>query len=130
MKFEVRSEILGFKNIKEVELKEVDELFSTLRCQVGEDISFTLVDPAQLREYSFEVSQRIEELLDIKDEKDLLVYNILVLQSPLDESRINFQAPLIFNKANMTVAQEILGLQAYPKFGLDESLKTYTSGVR
>jgi len=127
MKFQVKSEILGFENIKEVELNEVDELFSTLRSSAGDDISFTLVNPHQLREYNFNVSNDVEELLEIKDEKDLLVYNILVLQSPLDESKINFQAPLIFNKANMTVAQEVLGIQNYPEFGFDESLKTFTS---
>ena len=125
MKFEVKSEILGFENIKEVELSEVDELFSTLRATENSDISFTLINPNRLREYSFDVSTSTETLLDIKDEKDLLVYNIVVLQSPLDESKINFQAPLVFNKANGTVVQEVLGIQNYPNFGFDESLKTY-----
>jgi len=127
MKFEVKSEILGFENITEVELKEVDALFSTLRSTSGDDISFTLVNPHKLREYNFDISAASEALLEIKDDKDLLVYNILVLQSPLDESKINFQAPLIFNKANMTVVQEVLGVQNYPNYGFDESLKTFTS---
>ena len=127
MKFEVKSEILGFEDIKEVELNEVDELFSTLRTPIDDKISFTLVNPHKLREYNFDVSSSVEKLLDIKDEKDLLVFNILVLQSPLDESKINFQAPLIFNKKNMTVAQEVLGIQNYPQYGFDESLKTFTT---
>ncbi|PHR58152.1 MAG: flagellar biosynthesis protein FliW [Arcobacter sp.] len=127
MKFEVKSEILGFENIKEVELKEVDDLFSTLRSSTGDKISFTLVNPHKLREYNFDISISSETLLDIKEDKDLMVYNILVLQSPLDESKINFQAPLIFNKANMTVVQEVLGIQKYPNYGFDESLKTFTS---
>lgn len=117
MKFEVKSEILGFENIKEVELNEIDELFSTLRSCEDNDISFTLVNPNRLREYEFNVSSSTEALLDIKDEKDLLVYNIVVIQNPLDESKINFLAPLIFNKANNTVAQEVLGAQNYPSFG-------------
>lgn len=127
MKFEVKSEILGFGNIKEVELNEIDELFSTLRSCEDNDISFTLVNPNRLREYEFDVSSSTEALLDIKDEKDLLVYNIVVIQNPLDESKINFLAPLIFNKANNTVAQEVLGVQNYPNFGLDETLKTFTT---
>lgn len=127
MKFEVKSEILGFENIKEVELNEIDELFSTLRSCEDNDISFTLVNPNRLREYEFDVSSSTEALLDIKDEKDLLVYNIVVIQNPLDESKINFLAPLIFNKANNTVAQEVLGVQNYPNFGFDESLKTFTT---
>ena len=127
MKFEVKSEILGFENIKEVELKEVDDLFSTLRSSNEDEISFTLVNPHKLREYNFDISIASETLLNIKDDKDLAVYNIVVLQSPLDESKINFQAPLIFNKENMTVVQEVLGIHKYPDYGFDESLKTFTS---
>jgi len=127
MTFTVKSEILGFENINELEFKKVDDLFSTLRSTTGEEISFTLVNPHQLREYDFEISAATEALLEIQDEKDLEVYNILVLQSPLDESIINFQAPLIFNKANMTMAQEVLGIQNYPQYGFDESLKTFIS---
>ena len=123
MKFEVKSEILGFENIKEVELNEVDELFSTLRS--SKDISFTLVNPNRLRDYSFEISSATEALLEIKDEKDLMVFNVVVIQNPLDDSKINFQAPLIFNKANNTMAQDVLGLQKYPQFGLSESLKSF-----
>ena len=127
MKFEVKSEILGFEDIKEVELSEIDELFSTLRSSENNEISFTLVNPNRLREYEFEVSSATAALLDIKDEKDLLVYNIVVIQNPLDESKINFLAPLIFNRANNTVAQEVLGIEKYPNFGFDESLKTFTT---
>ncbi len=126
MKFKVKSEILGFQDINEVEFNEVDELFSTLRSSNDQGISFTLVNPNRLREYSFEVSSATEALLDIKDENDLMIYNIVVIQNPLDESKINFQAPLIFNKANHTVAQEVLGMQNYPEYGFDESLKTFT----
>jgi len=127
MKFEVKSDILGFEKIKEVELKEIDSLFSTLRACDNDDISFTLINPNQIRDYSFDVSVSTETLLDIKDEKDLMVFNIVIIQNPLDESKINFQAPLIFNKANGTVAQEVLGFQNYPQYGFDESLKTFTN---
>ena len=127
MKFEVKSEILGFENIKEVELNEIDELFSTLRASDDSNISFTLINPNRLREYEFEVSSETEALLEIKNANDLLVYNIVVIQNPLDESRINFSAPLIFNTANNTVAQEVLGVDKYPNYGLDETLKTFTT---
>ena len=126
MKFEVKSEILGFEKITEVELNEVDELFSTLRSSNEKDsISFTLINPRKIREYSFDISSATEALLDIKNEEDLLVYNIVVIQNPIDESVINFRAPLIFNKKNMTVSQEVLGIKEYPSYGYDESLKTF-----
>lgn len=123
MMFEVKSKILGFENINEVELSQIDELFSTLR--LNNDISFTLVDPSRLREYAFEISDEMQTCLGVEDESDLKVYNVVVIQNPLEESKINFQAPLIFNTANMTMAQDVLSLQKYPEFGFDESLKSF-----
>lgn len=125
MTFKVKSEILGFENMKELELTKVDELFSTLRSTEDNNISFTIVNPHALREYTFDISQEVEERLEIKNEEDLMVYNIVVIQNPLDESRINFLAPLIFNKANNTMAQTILDVNDNQNFGLDEILKTY-----
>jgi len=127
MKFEVKSDILGFENLKEVEFGEIDELFSTLRSCTDENITFTLVNPNVLRDYAFELSSATEALLEIKDNADLMVFNIMIIQNPLDESKVNFQAPLIFNKKNKTMAQEVLGFQKYPQYGFDESLKTYIS---
>ncbi|MBE0497824.1 MAG: flagellar assembly protein FliW [Campylobacterales bacterium] len=123
MKFEVKSKILGFENINEVELSQIDELFSTLRLSDG--ISFTLVDPSRLREYAFEISNEMQRCLEIKDESDLKVYNVVVIQNPPEESKINFQAPLIFNTSTMTMAQDVLSLQRYPEFGFDESVKSF-----
>jgi len=125
MTFKVKSEILGFENLKELELTKVDDLFSTLRSTEDKNISFTIVNPHVLREYTFDISQEVEERLEIKNEEDLMVYNIVVIQNPLDESRINFLAPLIFNKANNTMAQTILDVNDNQNFGLDEILKTY-----
>ncbi len=125
MTFKVKSEILGFENIKELELTKVDELFSTLRSTEDTNISFTLVNPQVLREYTFDIAQDVEELLEIQNEEDLMVYNIVVIQNPIDESRINFLAPLIFNRANNTMAQTILDVNDNQNFGVDEILKTY-----
>ena len=125
MKFEVKSKILGFDNIKEVELSKIDELFSSLRSTDDEKISFTVINPHALREYNFDISSEVENILDIKNEEDLMVYNLVVIQNPLEESRINFLAPLIFNKANNTMAQTILEVNDNQQFGLDESLKAF-----
>ena len=108
MIYEVKKPILGFENVLKVEFEEIDGLFATLRA-VGEDVpTFTLVNPYQLREYSFEVPKDVQVLLDIKDDSNILVYNIVVLHNPITESVVNFKAPLIFNKDNGTMAQFIL----------------------
>jgi len=125
MTFEVKSEILGFENIKELKLTKIDELFSTLSSTGDENISFTVVNPHQLREYNFDISEEVEKTLAIMDEKELMVYNIVLIQNPLDKSKINFLAPLIFNKSNNTMAQTVLEVNNHQEYGLSESLNTY-----
>lgn len=125
MKFQVKSEILGFSDMKEVELSELDEMFSTLRSSEDENVSFTLVNPHLLRDYSFDISNEVETLLGIQDDKDLSVFNIVLIQEPIGESKVDFLAPLVFNKANNTVAQVMVDPTLFPHFGLTETLGTY-----
>ncbi|MFY9141425.1 flagellar assembly protein FliW [Sulfuricurvum sp.] len=126
MQYQVKSTILGFENVECVELNEIDELFSTLRSCDG-NISFTLVNPYALREYSFDLPTSIRVLLDINENSKLVVYNIAVIQDPLDESCINFIAPLIFNQDNATMAQAVLDVKNHPGFGLAEPIKKFKS---
>ncbi len=125
MQYNVKSTILGFDKISKVELSEIDELFSTLKSCDDENTSFTVVNPYMLREYSFDVPKDIRELLDINEDSKVVVYNMMVVQDPLDESRINFMAPLIFNQGNGSMAQAILDSDAHSEFGVAVSLKTF-----
>jgi flagellar assembly factor FliW len=127
MQYEVKSTILGFDHITKVELIEVDELFSTLKSCDGTDVSFTVVNPYGLREYSFDLPLSIRVLLDINENSNVLVYNVVVIQNPRDESCINFLAPLIFNQDNATAAQAVLNVKEYPGFGLAEPIKNFKS---
>lgn len=125
MKFQVKSEILGFSDMKEVELTEIDEMFSTLRSNDNENVSFTLVNPHLLRDYSFDISSEVETLLGVQDDSDLSVFNIVLIQEPIGKSKVDFLAPLVFNKANNTVAQVMVDPTVFPQFGLAETLDTY-----
>ena len=108
MIYEVKKPILGFENVLKVSLEEIDGLFSTLKAVDSEVPNFTLVNPYQLREYSFNIPKDVQVLLDINENSNILVYNVVVLHNPMTESVVNFKAPLIFNKDNGTMAQFIL----------------------
>ena len=108
MIYEVKKPIFGFENVLKVSLEEIDGLFSTLKAVDSEVPNFTLVNPYQLREYSFNIPKDVQVLLDIKEDSKILVYNIVVLHNPMTESVVNFKAPLIFNKDNGKMAQFIL----------------------
>ncbi|MDD5716301.1 MAG: flagellar assembly protein FliW [Sulfuricurvum sp.] len=124
MQYTVKSTILGFEQVECVELYEIDELFSTLKSCDG-SVSFTLVSPYVLREYSFDLPSAIRVLLDINENSKVVVYNIAVIQDPLEESCINFLAPLIFNQDNATMAQAVLDVKNHPGFGLAEPIKHF-----
>lgn len=126
MQYQVKSEILGFETLSCVELNAIDELFSTLKSCDG-TIRFTLVNPYALREYSFDLPSSIRALLEINEKSNVLVYNVVVIQDPLDESCVNFLAPLIFNQDNALMAQAVLNAKDHPGLGLAEPIKNFKS---
>ena len=127
MSYEVKGEILGFEKIKHIELVEIDELFSTIKDVDHDKISFTVVNPYALREYSFDLSTAFKILLDIKENTKFSVYNVVVIQEPLEESAINFLAPIILNHDNKTAAQIVLKGHKHPDFGMTETIKSFKS---
>ena len=117
MLYNVKKPILGFENVLQVELNEIDGLFSSLEAIGSEIISWTLVNPYQLREYSFDIPKDVQVLLDIKEDSEILVYDIVVLSNPITDSVVNFKAPLLFNKNNGTMAQFVLEDEGFEKIG-------------
>ena len=108
MKFDVSVPLLGFENVKQVELQKIDEIFMKMQSSEDENISFTLINPYVLREYDFEVPQNVLDLLSITKESNLLILNIVLIQTPIEDSVVNFIGPLIFNTDTNRAAQIIL----------------------
>lgn len=125
MSYEVRGTILGFEDTLKVEINEIDDLFSTMQDEDNKDISFTIANPYVLREYSFDVPSDIKILLGINKDSNINVYNIVVLQKPLENSTINFLAPIVVNNDNKKIAQVVLDRKKHPDFGMSESIKSF-----
>lgn len=123
--FEVKLPILGFEEVKKMKLEKIDDLFMKLSNVESEVPHFTLVNPFLLREYEFDVPSNIKILLDLDNAKNLLIANIMVIQKPIENSTINFLAPLIFNFDNFTMAQVVLDSTQYPLYKLNEPIGTY-----
>jgi flagellar assembly factor FliW len=120
--FKIVSPILGFDSIKEITFSEVDDFFSTLE---KEGVAFTLIDPSRLREYSFEIPLFYKKLLEIEEGDDVRVYNTMIVDSVIENSRINFAAPLILNHTKKLLAQVALDSVKYPQFGMAEPISDY-----
>ena len=125
VKYEVKVDILGFEDTKHIEIHEVDELFSTMQDTQNKDVSFTIVNPYLLREYSFDLPSDVKVLLDINEDSNVSVYNIVIIQKPLEESTVNFLAPIIVNQDNKRLAQAVLNTKRHPDFGMCESIKSF-----
>lgn len=124
MKFTIKSPILGFENIKSVEITQIDDFFVKMQ-SLDSDISFTMINPYALREYEFEIPTYYQELMEINDKSELKVYNILVISNPIEESSVNFIAPIVCNMTNMTLSQVILDPVNYPKYSQAEKISNF-----
>ena len=125
MQFDLKLPLLGFEGVSKMELQKLDEIFLRLE-SVGDGPSFTLINPFALREYSFDIPSSLQALMGITPESNLLIYNIMILQTPIEKSSINFVAPLIFNTDNQTMAQIIVDNRA--DFGIAEPVEKYLKG--
>ena len=122
MQFNLKLPLLGFESATSMELKKIDDVFMRLESSNGE-LSFTLINPFVLREYAFDIPTSLQVLMEINDESNLLIYNLVILTTPIENSSINFVAPLVFNTSNGTMAQIILDNR--PDFGIAEPIKNY-----
>lgn len=125
MQFDLKLPLLGFDSVSKMELTKIDDFFMRLE-SIGEGPSFTLVNPFVLREYSFDIPSSLQALMGIAPETNLLIFNIMIIQDPIENSTINFIAPLIFNTDNQTMAQIIIDNRN--DFGIADPIKKYLKG--
>ena len=123
MKFDISVPLLGFENVTQVELQKIDDIFMKMKSTTDENISFTLINPFVLREYDFEVPQNIQEILEADKDSNLLILNIVLIQTPIEDSIVNFIGPLIFNTDNQRAAQIILPDST--KYGVAEKISNF-----
>jgi len=122
MTLQVVSPILGFENITTFTLTQIDDFFYRLE---NTDISFTLIDPVKIRDYTFDLPPSYARKLQVDAEDTLRHLAIVVLQNPIEDSVINFLAPVVINESKQLLAQVALDDQKYPDFSLAEKIGRY-----
>ncbi len=125
MSYRVKGEILGFRDTKEVKINQIDSLFSTMLDSKNKNISFTLINPFLLRDYDIDIPLDIKELLEIKENSQIGVYNILIIQKPLEKSVINFLAPIVINLDKKILTQVILDPKKHPDYNIAETIESF-----
>jgi len=122
MELKIVLAIFGFEDVKNARLTKIDDFFYELDC--GE-IVFTLIDPTKLREYDFSISHSYKEALSIENADDVKVYNIVTIANPIENSTINFLAPLLVNEKKALLGQIALDENRYKEYGLREPIKNF-----
>ncbi|GAX88112.1 flagellar assembly factor FliW [Lebetimonas natsushimae] len=123
MKYKVVLPILGFENIEEFDLEEIEPNFYKLK---SGDVSFTLINPAIVRnDYVFEIDEESQKKLKLNEKSNYFVLNIMIINKPFIESTVNFAAPLIFNNDKKIMGQVVL--DKYP-YSLTDPLSNYVKG--
>jgi flagellar assembly factor FliW len=122
MNIKIISPILGFESVKEVMFLEIDDFFSSIS---GENLSFTLIDPTRLRDYSFKIPSSYQSLLQIEDKDDIKIYSVVVINSEIEKSTINFIAPIVINFSKALLAQITLDSFKYPDFQILDPISNY-----
>lgn len=123
MKFDVCVPILGFEDVKQVSLEKIDDVFMTMKSLNDDYISFTMIDPFSLREYDFEIPDNIQQLLEIDKDSNLIVLNIVIIQTPIEDSVVNFVGPIVFNTNNYKAAQIVLNDSKH--YGVAEKISDF-----
>ena len=125
----VKSPILGFEDVRSVEITELENGFFKLtskeRDANKEPVSFTIIDPYVVRpDYDFELPTPYQVLMDINNDSQLRVFNMVMLSRTIEESGVNFLAPLVCNMNNNTISQVVLDPKFYPEYSQTEKIGT------
>jgi len=77
-------------------------------------LAFVIVNPFHyFPEYDFNIDDQVVENLKISSSSDVLVYSILTVQKPFENTTANLQAPIIINANSQQGKQIILNDDKY-----------------
>ncbi|MCC0727040.1 flagellar assembly protein FliW [Clostridioides sp. ZZV14-6045] len=116
MKVTLKKGILGFENLREYELLDIENNDTLKEFNSTEEdcIGFIIVSPFEIiKEYEIVLNQDIIENLEIESPNDIMIFNIITLGQTLEESTVNMKAPIVINIKNNYGMQIILQEEKY-----------------
>lgn len=108
--------IFGFESLRNFIIIPVEgnELFSILHSIEDDNVEIVIVSPFDFKDdYEFKLSNQCIEKLNIKEEKDVLVYTTTTLNSDINKITTNLKAPIIINVCNNLAMQIIIDNDKY-----------------
>ncbi|NFG60654.1 flagellar assembly protein FliW [Clostridium sp. CMCC3677] len=110
-KITLRKGILGFENLKEYILVDLNECepFKLLQSLEDENTGFIVVSPFEFfNDYEIKLSDEEINKLDVKNQNDIILLTTVTLNSDPKKITTNLKAPIIINISNNLGEQIIL----------------------
>lgn len=108
--------IPGFPDEKKFIVLSLDDEgdFLVLQSVSNSQLAFIMTNPFSFfKEYDFTLENHVVDLLEIESEKEILVFTILTVQDPFDQTTANLQAPIVVNNKKKIAKQVILNHPDY-----------------
>lgn len=122
----VKHPISGFEETKQMEFIPIDDIFTKLKSVDGRDFAFIIIDANLIRpNYNFDIPPYYQELLGLSKDTKRQAFVIMALHKEIENSTLNFLAPLLINWDEGTMAQVILDSAAYPEFSQLDKISNY-----
>lgn len=102
--------IPGFPDEKEYVIMPLsdDSVFFILQSVKTDGLAFIISDPfIHFKEYEFDVPEDDLETLKIDKKEDVIIFSIITLVEPIEETTANLQAPLVINQ-NKKIGKQII----------------------
>ncbi|MEJ6950167.1 flagellar assembly protein FliW [Natronospora cellulosivora (SeqCode)] len=102
-----------------------DSPFLVLQSTNTSELAFISMIPWEVKsDYDFEISEQVEELLEIEQVEDVLVVAICTMKDSLENMTINLSAPVVINTKKALAKQVIIDNSNYsikhPVFPLEK----------
>ncbi|WP_010676913.1 flagellar assembly protein FliW [Bacillus timonensis] len=108
--------IPGFPDEKEYIILPLsdDSVFYILQSVKTDELAFIISDPfIHFKEYEFDIPKDDLDILKIEKKDDVVIFSIITVVEPIEETTANLQAPLVINRNRNKGKQIILNDSTY-----------------
>ncbi len=108
--YKIELPLLGFEDIKELEIKSLDNNFITIELNKEKNLNINLVNIDYFKEadFNFNIDDDTLEKMNIKELKDFKIFFCIVMQKPIEDSIVNLAAPILINEKEKLIGQYVL----------------------